>query len=499
MDYNSRAMNAPTDVKSEDIQLAELWLARLTQDHAMGPAELPLPARWIDAAAALAGLALGAGKQIQIVVPDDETLPELSNALDIDLRPLCLVLPEADFATRIALRATLTLLKSRLNRHADTHPVWEAQRRRIERLSGSWQAALRWGSNDGDGPWPDDIAHLFPALLLPASHAVEFDLPVDLQVMVAPERMPAEWRNTLAAASGKVLCLSALGRGAERRQLVAFDAEQRQRYELEVLGHEIAELELELATAQAEVAAFSQRYHAAVGKLMVELDALEAQIAAAAAAHQPDDAALKHAAEHSQARAERSQQEQRRFEETEAPHQAGAGHGQEEPSSRAPEAKPFAPSRDLKKLYRQIAQKIHPDRAADEAEREWRTRLMSEATRAYRSEDEAALQEVLAQWHDGPANALAGPGAAQRDARGNALGMQLQRMRARLAGIQAELDRLLASRLYELFVASRLAERQGRDLLQEMAGNIALQIDAARARLATLQSLASDPNSESSV
>jgi hypothetical protein len=461
-------MNAP----NADLLLAQQWLARLAEQAggpSMGPAELALPTRWIDAAAALAGLALAEGKQVQVVVPDDETLPELSNALDIDLRPLCLVLPEADFATRIALRATLTLLKSRLGRHADAHPVWESQRKRIERLAGSWQAALAWSQSETEAAWPEDIAHLFPARLLPASHAAAFAVPADLQLLIAPERMQPEHRDALEQLAPQTLCLSASGRGAERRRLVVFDDAQRQHYELEVLTREIAELELELATAQAEIADFSQRYHAAVGRLMVELDALQAQIAAHEAERTPDNVELRLAAEQSRAQAQRSQQEQRHFEE--APQQA-----QSEP-------KPFAPSRDLKKLYRQIAQKIHPDRADSEADRDWRTHLMSEATRAYRNEDESGLREVLTLWQEGPA---AGIGAGVSGSR-SATESQLQRMKHRLAGIQAELDRLLASRLYELFVATRLARRQNRDLLQEMAVTVGLQIDAARQRLQELQ------------
>jgi hypothetical protein len=465
-------MNAP----HADLLLAQQWLAKLAeQAGAMGPAELPLPARWIDAAAGLTALALSEGKQIQVVVPDDDTLPELSNALDIDLRPLCLVLPEADFATRIALRATLTLLKSRLNRHADTHAVWEAQRRRVETLSGTWQAALIWGQSETGAHWPDDIAHLFPARLLPASHAVAFAVPADLQLLIAPERMPADQRDALVHLAPQVLCLSAAARGAERRRLVVFDDEQRQRYELDVLTQEIAELELELATAQAEVADFSQRYHAVVGKRMVELDTLQAQIAAHEADRKPDDTALKQAAEQSKTQAERSQQEQRRFEE--APNDARSK------SQSQAEPKPFTPSRDLKRLYRQIAQKIHPDRATSEADRDWRTHLMSEATRAYRSEDEAALREVLSLWQEGPS-----AGSAASAGGKNSLETQLQRMRARLAAIQGELDRLLASRLYELFVATRLAQRQSRDLLQEMAATVELQIAAARQRLQEIES-----------
>ena len=275
--------------------------------------------------------------------------------------------------------------------------------------------------------------------------------------------MSADHRDTLAQLASQTLCLSASGRGAEHRRLVVFDDAQRQHYELEVLTREIAELELELATVQAEIADFSRRYHVVVGKLMVELDMLQAQIAAAEAARAPGDVELKQAAEQSRAQAERSQQEQQHFEE--APKQAQA------------EPKPFAPSRDLKKLYRQIAQKIHPDRAASEADRDWRTHLMSEATRAYRNEDEGGLREVLTLWQEGPSGDAAAPGSRSTTE------SQLQRMKRRLAGIQAELDRLLASRLYELFVATRLARRQQRDLLQEMAVTVGLQIDAARQRL----------------
>jgi hypothetical protein len=84
-------------------------------------------------------------------------------------------------------------------------------------------------------------------------------------------------------------------------------------------------------------------------------------------------------------------------------------------------------------------------------------------------------------WQEGPLAGAAGVSGK------NGLEAQLLRMKARLAGIQAELDRLLASRLYELFIAARLAQRQGRDLLQEMAVTVDLQIAAAQQRLQELQ------------
>lgn len=448
-----------------DLQLAQQWLDKLLA----ASASETLPRRWIEPVAALVALALNHDRKIQIVVPDDETLPELSNALDIDLRPLCLVLPEADFATRIALRATLTLLKSRLSR-VDAHPVWEAQQRRIAASTDIWQQAQQWSRSESSTAWPDGIADLFPARLLPASQALAFADATDLQVLVAPERLPVDWREALAARAHNTLLLSAAARGAEHRRVAVFDEAARRQGEIEMLVHDIAELELELATTQAEIADFSQRYHAAVGKLLVELDALQAEIARHSAEKTPDDAVLKHAAAQSSEQARRSQQEQQRFEEAHESSKAG--------SSKTPaEDRIFTPSRDLKKLYRQIAQKIHPDRAHSEADRDWRTQLMSEATRAYRNEDEAALKEVLSLWQEGPGAKLA------RSSSGDVLDAQVLRLKARLAGIQAELDRLLSSRLHELFIAARVAERQGRDLLKEMAATLTLQIDAARATL----------------
>jgi hypothetical protein len=207
---------------------------------------------------------------------------------------------------------------------------------------------------------------------------------------------------------------------------------------------------------QSEVGDFARRYYAQVGALMTELDALRASRASRRAERAPSDEAVRHAARAADEQAARSRREQQRY----ADHERG-------------EAKPFRPTTDIKRLYRQVAQKIHPDRARSEEDRRWRTQLMSEANRAYRAGNEAALHEVLSVWRKGQ-------GEVEETVQRDGIAAQIERLKRRLGEIEAELRRLFASRLYELFIAARLARRRNRDLLEEMAEDLARQIAAEK-------------------
>ena len=445
----------------------QAWLARLDAPDAPPLFQAELPAEPAPALAAFAAEALARGRRLLIVVPDDEGLPDISNALDLGLRPLCLVLPGADYAVRIALRATLSLLKSRLARSPDDSegPAWSAQRARLEDKSELWQAALAWTTRGLDREaWPEGVGRLFPVHILPLSVARALATAAEWTVLVQPERLPEDARaawpdalRTLLLGGGTVPA----GGGA----LAAVDTAARLRAELELLTQELSELELELATAQAEIAEFTRRYSTLVGSRMTDLDALQAALAQRRAKQAPQDTQAQRAAQAAQERAEQSQREHQRF----------ADVGREEPPA-------FRPSRDVKKLYRQLAQKIHPDRAADEEDRAWRTQLMSEANRAYRGGDESALQEILALWQEGEGRV---PAARERSGPAAPAGLmaQVAGVRRRVAEIETELNRLYGSRLYELFAAANMAKRQSRDLLQEMADKLDLQIAAARGEL----------------
>lgn len=425
------------------------WLAPLQAPD--GGAMAAVSSATPSMVAELVGHTLSQARTLLVVSVDDGILTGISDAIDIRIRPLCLVLPDAGPAVRVALRVSLSLLKSRLTRpDGDAgNPAWLAQRERIRDQEALWQACLSWSERGlANEDWPEDAISLFPIRVLPLALARRLNATADWVLILDAPRQPEDACGAWPGAQRTLLAGSTLA---------TTDGADAQRDELALLTQELADLELELATAQAEIADFTRRYHRMIGARMAELDALRAELAARRAAADPENLEAATAATSAQARAEESRRQSDRF------------------SELSPEdLRPFAPSVDLKKLYRHLAQKIHPDRAANEHDRAWRTQLMSEANRAYRAGDEKSLRELFALWQEGARPAPAG----------NDLPNQIERLKRRIVEIETELKRLFGSRLYELFIAEGIARRTGRDLLQEMAERLDADIAAVRAQSA---------------
>ena len=130
--------------------------------------------------------------------------------------------------------------------------------------------------------------------------------------------------------------------------------------ELANISELLVEKELELTTLRNAVLHFEHRYLMEVGIKYVELDEINAQIAEKMARQNPQDTAFQ---EESETARETANSTAKEFHSHEIP--------KEEEFS-----KDFKPSEEIKKLYRQIAMKIHPDRATGEKEKEYITRRM---------------------------------------------------------------------------------------------------------------------------
>jgi hypothetical protein len=140
----------------------------------------------------------------------------------------------------------------------------------------------------------------------------------------------------------------------------------------------------------------------------------------------------------------------------------------------------FGSTPEMKRLYREVARRIHPDLTADASERAKRQRLMAEANLAYARGDERALEKILAVFEVSP-EAVNGNGPAAELVR---VIRRISQIRLRLAEIDAEMQDLLRSELWLLKSRVEEAAESGRDLLSEMIANVDAQIAAAKQRAA---------------
>lgn len=235
------------------------------------------------------------------------------------------------------------------------------------------------------------------------------------------------------------------------------------RAQLKRLEARLAEKELDLATLSAELAAFESRYLHMVGILYFELDEILLKIAEVNVRLHPEKVEVQKRAAEAAARAQETAE--------------AVGRARELEEQQTPEE--FEPSEDLKKLYRDVAKKIHPDLASDENERQHRNDLMAEANRAYKDGDTERLKSILREWETCP-EAVKGDDIASRLDR---VDRKIEKIKTRLEAIRQERVRLILSDLYKLKHKVEKAAEMGRDLLSEMANRVEGDIAEARRNL----------------
>jgi len=236
----------------------------------------------------------------------------------------------------------------------------------------------------------------------------------------------------------------------------------RKREEQAALESDLAERELRAASLRAELTAFERRYLHFVGSRYAELDECRAQLAERLAREQPENERAQQAAHNARARAQ------------ETTFAAG------ERSAREPRS--FRASPELKRLYREVAKRVHPDFTSDRSDRGKRQQLMAEANQAYECGDQARLAKILTDYECSP-EAVDGEGPGAELIR---VIRRISQIRSRATEIEAEVEELLRSDLYQLKARVEEAEKSGRNALKEMVERVEEQIAVAKQRLASL-------------
>jgi rubrerythrin len=232
-------------------------------------------------------------------------------------------------------------------------------------------------------------------------------------------------------------------------------AEKRDR--LAALRAALAEREADVAQLRSQLKAFEVRYLQRVGVLYAELDEIAARITEREVDLYDSDSARR-----------RAQEARKRAQET---HEAAFGADQE------PEE--FDPSPSLKTLFREVAKRIHPDFATDEAERKHFTLLMTRANQAYNCGDTDTLQRLLDDHLEVNASAAdEGDGVTLLR-----LARQIQHAVRDIAALDREHQALLQSEIGQLYTGAEAAANEDRDLLAELAASLRERIADAQYRL----------------
>ena len=130
---------------------------------------------------------------------------------------------------------------------------------------------------------------------------------------------------------------------------------------------------------------------------------------------------------------------------------------------------------EIKKLYRQLARRFHPDLATDESDRTSRTEKMKAINDAYAARSLTELM-VLAERLDMMIDSGRGRSGQTGAQLVEALQAELNRCQRRLREIDKELRNLRYRPSVEVSIEVKAARRQGRDLLAEMAAEIEKKI-----------------------
>ena len=223
----------------------------------------------------------------------------------------------------------------------------------------------------------------------------------------------------------------------------------------------LAQRELELTDLRIQLGIFEARYLRQVGVLYAELDEWEARIAELVASRNSTPSAQEKAA-----------QARKQADET-----YESAHGE------VSQMQDFEPSADLKRLFREVAKRIHPDFAEDAADQQHRTRLMAQANEAYSKGNTEALTRILDE-SNGFTAQNQGEGIGAELIR---IIRQIHQAKKNIAAIDRELLDLGSNEIAQLKAATEGAQNRGQDLLAELAVELRTKLIKSKQRFEALK------------
>ncbi len=232
----------------------------------------------------------------------------------------------------------------------------------------------------------------------------------------------------------------------------------------------LADLELELSDTHNELSRFEIEYESRVGHLERRLEDARDQLKAArrrtANQTQGDDRSDPDEIP------DVMEQFKRTWSRREAP-----------PPSPAPDVPAKEISKEeLKSLFRSLAKLYHPDLVTEIYEKKRRVGVMAKINQAYAAGDVATLQSFL----EPPSS----PEPPRRKSRAETiveLREELQLLDRVVRDLENELNRLINSETVRLMLDVTIAQREGRDLLGEMAEELTVEIEQAEAEYRALR------------
>ncbi len=227
--------------------------------------------------------------------------------------------------------------------------------------------------------------------------------------------------------------------------------------ELEQVQYDLIDAEADLADRMAEIHAFEARVEARLGRLTDRLGALEAEIRSL----QEELQDLRDQRIFGSDRVYTYRHAQRRWN---VPPRNAA-----KPPAKPPSA---ATELQIKTLYRKLALEFHPDLAPDRSERDVRTQKMALINQAYAARDLTAL---LSHARGIPLTESSGPRIdldQSSDRLVTSLRAEIERCQRRKREIEVKMQTLHLHPSVQLSLDHKLASREGRDLIAEMASDL---------------------------